>query len=181
MFPPSAESLVTQNMWIDLYGLHRYQDDQDLARAVKVQELVPIIESPALTVSPSLPPNRRYIRPWVQSFLDEVSQAYYEEFGEPLVITSAVRTVKVQRSLLHWNRNAAPAHGDRASSHLAGSTIDIARRNMTPEQNRWMEFVLQGYALNDLILAEEETGQMCFHIFVMPDTQYVHETRPQSQ
>jgi hypothetical protein len=114
-----------------------------------------------------LPTNRRYTRPWVNSFLDSIGSAYLAQFGKQLQVNSAVRTVKVQRSLSHWNRNAAPAHGETASSHLAGLTVDIARRGLTKKQNTWIESYLM--SLGNAVIVEKEIHQPCYHICVRGD------------
>lgn len=134
-----------------------------------------VTESTALSINPRLPLGRRYVRPWVLPFLTTLSEAYYEQFHQPLILTSAVRTVKVQRSLRHWNRNAAPAHGDVASSHLAGSTIDLSRR-MTKEQNQWMEQVLMNdYVVWNRAIVMEENGQQCWHIMIKPEATWPNQ------
>ena len=172
LFPPSAQSQLAQNAWVDQYGLQRYQNDRDLQGAIERGDLVEVTATSALSINARLPLGRRYVRPWVIPFLTALSTRYYERFHQPLILTSAVRTVKVQRSLRHWNHNAAPAHGDVASSHLAGSTIDLSRR-MTKEQNQWMEETLMNdYAVMGKVIVMEETGQWCWHIMVKPEVQW---------
>ena len=95
-----------------------------------------------------------------------MSDAYYQQFHSPLVITSAVRTVEYQKKLRRGNRNAAPELGDTASSHLAGLTIDISKRGMTRAQHKWFENYLAGMREQNLIEAAEERRQACFHIMV---------------
>jgi hypothetical protein len=77
-----------------------------------------------------------------------------------------VRTVKVQRKLRRHNRNAAPAEGDTASSHLAGLTVDLQRRGMNPEQIHWMQHYLFYMKALGLVEPEEERHQWVFHIMV---------------
>jgi len=74
--------------------------------------------------------------------------------------------VKVQKKLRRHNRNAAPAEGDTASSHLAGLTVDLQRRGMTQEQIRWMEHYLFYMKALGLVEPEEERRQWVFHIMV---------------
>lgn len=162
-FPPSRESLIAQNAEIDRLGLMRFQDDRDLEIAVALGELVHIPNTPYL-VSSAIPSNRRYVRPWTLDFLNDMSTLYVQRFHKPLHVTSAVRTLKVQRSLRRWNRNAAPLHGDTASSHLAGLTVDLQRRGMTHEEILWVEDYL--LYLGDEVIVEEELHQPCFHICV---------------
>ena len=71
--------------------------------------------------------------------MQDLSEVYYRQFHAQIQVNSAVRTVKVQKKLRRRNRNAAPAEGDTASSHLAGITVDLQRRGMTKEQIRFVE------------------------------------------
>jgi hypothetical protein len=98
--------------------------------------------------------------------VQDLSQAYYNRFHEQIQVNSAVRTVKGQKKLRRHNRNAAPAEGDTASSHLAGLTVDLQRRGMTPEQIRWMQHYLFYMKSLGLVEPEEERHQWVFHIMV---------------
>jgi hypothetical protein len=172
LFIPSKESLKAQNDYINSEGLSRYNGPKELKAAIKNGELVYIPSTFSMTVH--IPKDRRYARPWVIPFLNDISIAYTEEFpNSPLLISSAVRTRQVQRSLRRWNKNAAPAHGEIESSHLAGTTVDIARGHMTNEQTQFMEKLLLTYVLRNEILVEEENGQLCFHVMVRRPTNEV--------
>jgi hypothetical protein len=166
VFRPSHESLLRQNEEIDRMELPRIYDDAELEELVAKGDLVPITESDTLHIDPRLDPNRRYCRPWTRDFLNDVSQAYYEQFHSQIQVNSAVRTVLVQRKLRRHNRNAAPEYGDTASSHLAGITVDIQRRGMTREQVKWMEQYLMPLREHGLIEPEEERHQWVFHVAV---------------
>jgi len=166
MFRPSHESLLIQNAEIDRLELPRIQDDDELEALKASGALQPIIPNEALRISPGLDPSRRYCRPWTRDFVEDISQAYYHRFHEQIQVNSAVRTVKVQKKLRRHNRNAAPAEGETASSHLAGLTVDLQRRGMTPEQIQWMERYLFYMKSLGLVEPEEERRQWCFHIMV---------------
>src|SRR5208282_2788026 len=168
-FPPTHESLIIQNAEANRLGLRRFADDKELAAAKESGDLVPLPTSDRLYVDRRLDPKRWFCRPWVAQFLTDLSEGYYEAFHQPLLIDSAVRTVKVQRSLLRWNKNAAPAHGEIASVHLAGIAVDIARRPLTGVQIRWLETRLLYYHALGLVIVEEELRQPCFHIVVNGD------------
>ena len=77
-----------------------------------------------------------------------------------------MRTVEQQERLTRYNHNAAPAEGETASSHLAGLTVDIAKKGMTRRQRAFVE----GYLVNmhnlGLVEAVEERRQACFHVMV---------------
>jgi hypothetical protein len=166
LFRPSHESLLRQNEEIDRLDLPRIQDDEQLEELKASHALVPIVESETVRIQPSLDPSRRYCRPWTRDFVEDLAAAYYRQFHDQIQVNSAVRTVKVQKKLRRHNRNAAPAEGETASSHLAGITVDLQRRGMTKEQIRFVERYL--FYLNQLGLVEpeEERRHWCFHVMV---------------
>jgi hypothetical protein len=166
MFRPSHQSLLAQNAEIDRLELPRIQDDKELEQLKASEALVPIRISESLRFDPRLDPTRRFSRPWTRDFTEDVAQAYYNRFHQQIQVNSAVRTVKVQKKLRRHNRNAAPAEGDTASSHLAGVTVDLQRRGMSKEQIRWMEHYLFYMKALGLVEPEEERHQWVFHIMV---------------
>lgn len=166
MFRPSHESLLLQNEEINRLDLPRIQDDDELETLKASQALLPIRIGLTLRIDPRLDPTRRYCRPWTRDFVEELSQAYYHRFHEQIQVNSAVRTVKVQQKLRRHNRNAAPAEGDTASSHLAGLTVDLQRRGMTRDQVHFVErYLFYMHALG-LVEPEEERRQWVFHVMV---------------
>jgi hypothetical protein len=166
MFRPSHESLLIQNAEINRLELPRIQDETELEALKADGSLVPIIPGESLRIEPSLDPSRRFSRPWTRDFVVDLSQAYYNRFHEQIQLNSAVRTVKVQKKLRRHNRNAAPADGDTASSHLAGVTVDLQRRGMNKQQIQWMEHYLFYMKALGLVEPEEERRHWCFHIMV---------------
>jgi hypothetical protein len=166
MFRPSHDSLLRQNEEIDRLDLPRIQDDNELEALKASQDLVPLRIGRTLRIDPRLDPNRRYCRPWTRDFVEDLSQAYYNRFNDQIQVNSAVRTVKVQRKLLRHNRNAAPAEGETASSHLAGLTLDIQRRGMTKDQIHFVERYLFYLSALGLVEPEEERRQWVFHVMV---------------
>jgi hypothetical protein len=166
LFRPSHDSLLRQNEEIDRLDLPRIQDDDELDALKASGDLVPIIASDSLKIEPSLDPSRRYCRPWTRDFVQDLSEAYYHEFHDKIQVNSAVRTVKVQKKLRRHNRNAAPADGDTASSHLAGVTVDLQRRGLTKEEIRFVERYLFYLNALGLVEPEEERRHWCFHVMV---------------
>src|SRR5271157_673987 len=130
VFAGSHELLVQQNVELDKLQLPRIADDVELMKYELSQDLVPVSESDSLKIAPNLPDNRRYCRPWTRDFLEDFSQAFYNEFHIPVQVNSLVRTAQQQRSLRHHNRFAAPEAGDTASTHLTGVTADLSRRGL---------------------------------------------------
>ncbi len=166
MFRPSHDSLLRQNEEIDRIELPRIQDDDELEALKASNALVPIRESATVKIDRRLDPARRYCRPWTRDFVEDLSQAYYKQFHGQIQVNSAVRTVKVQKKLRRHNRNAAPAEGDTASSHLAGLTVDLQRRGMSKEQVRFVERYLFYLRELGLVEPEEERRQWVFHVMV---------------
>jgi hypothetical protein len=162
IFPaiPSV-SVLLENQAGDAMGAWRYDNERDMEDAISRGELVPLDN---LNVSRKLPANRRYARPATVAFARQLSAEFEEEFGDTsLMVDSAVRPITVQRKLLRWNRNAAPATGNRASSHERGTTIDISRK-MSNAEYRWLVTRLLYYRAIGKVLVIEEKA--CFHIFV---------------
>lgn len=162
----SYDSMVRQNEEIDRLQLPRIIDDAQLNEMELNGELVPIKESNALRVSPSIKADKRYCRPWTSQFVQDMGDAYYAEFHTPLQVTSAVRTVEQQHQLRRHNRNAAPEVGDVSSSHLAGITVDLAKRGLSRKQHQWIESYLKNLRDNGLVEVAEERRQACFHVMV---------------
>jgi hypothetical protein len=166
MFRPSHDSLLRQNEEIDRLDLPRIQDDAELEQLKAVHELVPIEANETLRFDPRLDPSRRYCRPWTRDFVADLSEVYYSQFHAQIQVNSAVRTVKGQKKLRRHNRNAAPAEGDTASSHLAGITVDLQRRGMSKDQIHFVERYLFYLKALGLVEPEEERHQWVFHIMV---------------
>jgi len=162
----SNVSMTRQNEEIDRLQLPRITDNEQLLELERTQELVPIEESQGLRISPAIQQDKRYARPWVNQFLQDMSTAYYTEFHVPLQVNSAVRTMEQQHSLRRHNRNAAPETGEHASSHLAGITVDLAKRGLTRAQHKWMEDYLKNLRDQGLVEAAEERRQACFHVMI---------------
>ncbi len=162
----SYQVLVHQNIVADVEGLSRIQDEAQLRSMVRSGSLVALPASSGLAIDPRLSFNRRYSRPWTAKFLSDLTRAHERFFGDPLILTSAVRTVSFQRHLAHYNGNAAPAYGDTASPHLTGQAIDIGKKGMSLHEIAWMRAVLGQLQASGKLDVEEEFQQACFHISV---------------
>jgi hypothetical protein len=165
---PSHDSLLRQNQAIDQMGLVRIQNEDELAEMIGSGKLAALPVNDAVKIAPSLPDNRRYALPLTISFLLSLSGAYRAEFGKPLMVDSAVRPRSVQERLRRTNYAAAPADGETASSHEAGTTFDISKR-MNKAQLRWMRNMLSYYTATCVTIVEEERA--CFHIQVIGETE----------
>ncbi len=162
----SHDSLLRQNEEIDRLKLTRISDDQQLEELELSGELVSLHNSRSLQIAPNLELNRRFCRPWTRAFLEDLSQAFYAQFHQPIQVTSAVRTVDQQARLQRSNGNAAPIDGDTASSHLAGLTVDIGKRPMSRNQRAWIDQYVFKLQQLGLVEAAEERRQACYHIMV---------------
>jgi hypothetical protein len=162
----SYQSMLRQNEEIDRLELPRIQNDDELESMILRQELVGIEETNSLKIADNIEPTKRFCRPWTNEFLTDLSEAYYQEFRRPIQVNSAVRTVEQQRKLRRHNRNAAPIDGDTASSHLAGTTVDLAKRGLSRKEKKWLDAYLKNLADQGLIEAAEERRQACYHIMV---------------
>jgi len=166
MFAGSHEMLVRQNQQLDLLELPRIANEEQLLALEAEEELVPVANTRTLTVAANLAPSRRYCRPWTRDFLEDLSEAYYQEFHRPLTVTSLVRTVEQQKKLRRHNSNAGPEEGDTASTHLTGVTVDILKRGMTRKQHDWMNHYFLPLKEAGLIDPIEERRQPVFHVVV---------------
>jgi hypothetical protein len=166
MFRPSHDSLIRQNEEIDRIDLPRIQDDAELEALKASGALVPIEETESLKIERGLDPSRRFCRPWTRDFVTDLSDVYYRQFHAQIQVNSAVRTVKGQKKLRRHNRNAAPADGDTASSHLAGVTVDLQRRGLSKDEIRFIERYLFYLNALGLVEPEEERRHWCFHVMV---------------
>jgi hypothetical protein len=162
----SHESLLRQNDEIDRLQLPRIANDEELLELETREELVPLSDSRSLLINPSIEDNRRYCRSWTRDFVNDLSEDFYAKFHQKIILTSAVRTIEQQEKLRRRNRNAAPAEGGTASSHLAGTTIDIGKKGMTRAQRKWVDQYVYQLHQEGLVEAAEERRQACYHIMV---------------
>lgn len=163
VFPANHESVRLENQAADAMGARRYMTQSEVDEAVLRGDLVALYNQWTYTISPKLPTNRRYALPATVNFLKELSRGYRAEFGKPLVVDSAIRPASLQRRLIRWNRSAASYKGDKASTHMRGTTIDISRK-LTKAEYGWLTFNLFYYKMMGRILVIEESH--CFHIFI---------------
>lgn len=162
----SLASLIRQNRRLDAEGLERIETESDLKARIAHHFLVPVPVSASLTVNPELESTHRYCRPWTARFLADLARAHEMEFHRPLEVSSAVRTVDYQRRLRRRNGNAAAAVGNIVSPHLTGATVDITKKEMSPQELMWMRRHLLALQDAGKIDVEEEFEQACFHITV---------------
>jgi hypothetical protein len=161
----SYESMLRQNEEIDRLELPRIADEVELAELEARHDLMPIEETDQVHVA-IREASHRYCRPWTLTFLQDLGEAYYQEFGQPIQVNSAVRTIEYQRKLRRHNHNAAPEAGEIASSHLGGLTVDINRRGLSRKQHKFIVDYLLNLREEGIIEVAEERRQPVFHIMV---------------
>ena len=162
LFPASTRSVASENIRANALGYPRILSKEQLQQYVASGNLVPI----RVPCQSQLPKDRRYLRPETEEFLEQLNHEFERATGTSLVVDSAVRPASVQRRLVRWNRNAAPAYGDRASTHERGTTVDLSRR-MRKAEYTWLLWRLFYYqALGKVLVIQEST---CLHIFVGED------------
>jgi uncharacterized protein YcbK (DUF882 family) len=162
----SREILLHQNEMADRDGLDRVQDEADLLDLRRKKQLVALPVNSTMQIDERLPEDRRYTRPWTAEFLEVLSRDFFATFHQPLQVTSAVRTVEIQKKLERTNGNAAPSEGETASPHLTGEAVDIAKHGLSLTEVAWMRAYLEPLMGAGKIDVEEEFRQACFHVSV---------------
>jgi uncharacterized protein YcbK (DUF882 family) len=166
MFKGSHEMLVKQNELINTLELPRIADEEELVQTIGNEELLQLQESPSLRIASNLKASRRYCKPWTRDFVEDFSEAFYQQFKKPIQVNSAIRTVEQQRKLRRRNRNAGPIEGETASTHLTGIALDISKRGLTRVQHKWIEEYFLPLKNLGLIDPVEERRQAVFHVVV---------------
>lgn len=164
-----------QNTRAKLERLEPIKNDRELALRKKRGELQRIPESQWLRIDPRLKEKWRWALPHVVRFVDNLAAVFYACYGHPLQVNSAVRTVEYQKWLGRRNANAADVKGDEASSHLYGSTIDIAKKRLTLDELTMLRAVLIELKNSGRIAVAEEFNQAVFHVMV-----FRPENKPES-
>jgi len=164
----SAAALRKQNRVADLADFSRLNERQ-LAALKKSGALVPISTNRALRVDHRLKKKYRYVRPYVNTALLNLSGDFYSTFHHPLQINSAVRSTERQQQLGRKNGNAAVSKtGPRRSSHPTGATVDIAKIGLSERELRWLRTKFKQLERQNVVEATEEHRQKVFHVMFIP-------------
>ena len=162
----TSRSQADQNRLADADHLSRMQDKEMLRRWARLELLVPVKEKTRDYYLHAVPSDYRYLRPWARLLLERLASQFRARFGQPLRVTSLVRTVSYQRQLARRNGNAAAATGPKASAHLTGACLDISKKGMTRSQMDWVRNVLYQLWTKEYLYVIEEFRQPVFHILV---------------
>ncbi|MBI2610278.1 hypothetical protein HYW53_03905 [Candidatus Giovannonibacteria bacterium] len=162
----SGLSLIFRNRVADLQDLTALRDETHVSKFRRLKLLIPLPENGFLKVDRRLGKELRYSRPWANDFFLEMTRIFFGIFRKPHIVTSAVRYIEYQEDLRMRNKNAAPARGPKASSHLRGATWDLAKAWMTPGELAWTRIYLLREEAKCRIDATEEWTQLVFDIMV---------------
>lgn len=168
-FSGTDESQRWQNYIADIEHLVRIQNNEELVALEKSGALVLLPETETIRVDPRLKSDTDYcyVLPRVSEFLKDLAVALTSDLPQRFFqINSAARDAVWQKNLQKNNPNAAAVSGPKASSHLTGATIDIAKLKVPPKQIKWMRKRLFLLAKKRMIWVTEETHQAVFHIMV---------------
>ena len=116
-----------------------------------------------------------YARPWVRDWIDEFAGRFHAEFGQPIKITSLVRTERRHAQLQRFEPNAARTV---PTAHLTGAALDISKLKLPPSHVRWMRKELADMVILGRILVIEEMHVLNFHVFVLPPPKEEAPTTP---
>lgn len=164
----TESSQAIQNERANAFHLTRLRDLAQVREFSAEGLLVSVPSRSSYYYLEDVPPGYTYLRPWAKLFLDRLSHDYYARFGEPLRVTSLLRTVELQRQLTRWNPNAAQAVGADRSTHLTGATLDISKHDMNWSGMQWLRLQLLQMKREGYLYAVEEFHQPCFHVMVFP-------------
>jgi LysM repeat protein len=159
-------NLRRENRAADRDDLSRLRDRAMVRRFVRAGLLVPVARATTTYRVESVPADLRVTRPWSKRFIEQLAAGFHRLFGDRLKVTGLVRTTGAQRALRQWNGNAAPAVGERRSTHLTGAAVDISTRPMSARQAAWVRRVLARLQARGVVHAIEEFSQPHFHVLV---------------
>ncbi len=163
----SRGAMASENRTADTRDLSRIENDSQLRRMIQGGYLVPLRQTRCLRIDPRLRAKFRYVRPWTRTFLTQLSNRFCREVGGYLQVNSAVRTVAYQQQLIRTNPNAARGgRRDTRTTHTTGATVDIAKKNLTRRQIRWLQKRLKLNEEVERAHVTEERRQAVFHIMV---------------
>ena len=162
----TSTSQLIQNKQAEVDNLSRMETEVMTERWARLKLIEPVPVSTRSYYLHAVPASQRYLRPWTKLFLTRLSAQFRARFGKPLRITSLLRTASYQHALRGRNRNAAPASGPRASSHLTGASLDISKKGLRGAEIAWLRRVLLSLKNQGYLYAIEEFRQPNFHIMV---------------
>jgi pSer/pThr/pTyr-binding forkhead associated (FHA) protein len=113
----------------------------------------------------------RMFHPRAFPLLNDLAKAYRQKFNRPLRVTSLTRSMEYQISLNKTNPNSFKVRGAGSlPPHTSGCAFDLARKQMTAEeQNFMMEELAKLERAGKLDALREGNLNACFHVFIYDD------------
>lgn len=177
----SRSSLKEENEIVERHGLERIPDDNFLVRLIAQGELIRIPnKTKYFEVDPrQVQSEYQYARSPVLDFLNDFSQSFFSNFSKPLKVTSLVRPIRHQQSLVKEKKTIATCVlPEKCSVHTTGFALDISRRGMSWHELTWIRRELFHKFCNEKIIhVIEEFSSNNFHIVVVPTYPILQETR----
>ncbi len=181
-------TMVEKNLLVELTNTDYYDIDRG-ARPAKESPKSPsakrVKKKNATVIECPPKENRVFVRPWVETYVDQLAKDYFVKFHKKLKITSGTRTMDEQtlmrtKGSCYYTPYAATASSLLEESlHLRGNTIDISRAGMTSKEVKWMRAHLISDKKNGVeVEVEDEDNieleadpieeRICYHIVVFP-------------
>lgn len=152
---PTRRALLRQDAYARANGLSRLQDDRAIKEMVRRGGLRLIPGNENYEVKEDV--RHPYGLPETKLFIEQISAAYHETCGEPLVVTSLVRP-----------RNRQLQNSSPLSVHPTGMAIDL-RRSWSRRCRSWISGTLLDLEAAGAIEAAREKGPPHYHVVVFPD------------
>lgn len=169
------------------FGLKNFKSVDEIQTALEEGRLVELDPSDEDTyvldsgIGELVQPETRHffhcVLPYVKERLESISYEFYARFKSKLIVNSLIRTEKYQDRLRKGNSNTSQGY---TSSHLKGSTVDIAyfgpeteRRpteyRMTPVQQEWLDARLLLLEKDGWLQVTKEKNQPVYHVMFYPE------------
>ncbi len=168
-------------------GVERFPTINEIQTAVLKGLLYPIPTEGISYAVDSLPPERRYCRPWSLTFLEEFAEEMIDSLGKSIIVTSCVRDEKAQARLRRASKSAAQVKGKNPTTHYSGAAIDISFRSVSLETGKIVRLsgknlrivtrALARRKKKGLLVYQVERAKNHWHVVVSKKYQELHENR----
>lgn len=181
-FSGGPEKIGREICFADALGLKRYftQEEIDGAKGTELVEVSTQFIDLANDEGNRFPPERRFARPWVKEYLEAFARDLHDHLlsKKPhgsIADIPRLRVTSLVRALADQEEQHSPAKckTEICSTHLTGSTVDIANGGRVSEEARkWIRARLFKDRNEGKILVIQEFARPHYHIFVVP-TEFV--------
>ena len=109
----------------------------------------------------------RMLQPKARAVLEEIANQYKQKFQRPLRVTSLIRSIEYQIGLNVNNANSFKVTEDAIPPHCIGLAFDLALKQMTAEEQNFIQNILVMMEKQGKIDGNREiVANASFHIFV---------------